>query len=244
MILPKQPTCNLSLGEFLDLGVRRPKEQPPEPSRLVSAKESEEAFGLPKSVKMNFIPKMMLAFAMDVVADFVNHCRDNRIKQFLKHTRFMQTCVEEYGAHQSRFYGDGFDDYLKYVERYLDFVAPDRFRMWCSIGNEVMRQLPSTVDRDGATFIAMIHSIIDYAEQYDRRMDKEYTEALGRSVTRTQDSMLKLITAMCIEFEETYGFKLEPNDITDLNLGVLSNKAGQLAEMIIKEEIGENVSKC
>ncbi len=232
------------MGQFLDLGIRRPVEKPKERRRIITAEESQEAFGVSKAVKMNFIPQMMAAFAMDVVADFVNHCRDRRIKKFLKHTRLMQTCVEEYGQHMARYHGPGFDDYLIYVERYLDCIAGDRFRMWCSIGNEVNRQLSCDIDRDGATYIAMIHSVIDYVEQYDSQMDREYAQALGKYVSHTQNSMLKIITAMCIEFEETYGFKIEPSSIVDLNLGVLSNRASFLADEILAEESGENVSKC
>jgi hypothetical protein len=44
---------------------------------------------------------------------------------------------------------------------------------------------------------------------------------------------------MCIEFEETWGFKIEPDPMVDANIGVLSNRASFLADAIIGEE-----SKC
>ena len=111
--------------------------------------------------------------------------------------------------------------------------------MWCSIGNVVNKQLSRDKDRDGATHIAIIHNLINYAEQYDRQMDKVIADKLKAPVRRKQDDMLKLIVAMCIEFEETWGFKIEPDPMVDANIGVLSNRASFLADAIIGEE-----SKC
>lgn len=209
------------------------------PDALTST-EATEMFGVSSAVKMNFVPQMLIALALDYASQFVNHCRDKRIREFKKHNRLIRLCVEEYTARLAKSYGSAFKEYSAYIERYFEYVKMDRFKMWCSIGNVVNRQIPKDRDREGATLITIIHKLIDYAKEYDRKMDKVIAEKLKTPVSRKQDDMLKLIIAMCYEFEETWGFRLEPHPIVDMNIDVLANRASFLTDIIIEEE---NVSK-
>ena len=211
----------------------------PKTPKAISPKEANEMFGVSLAVKMNFIPQMIIAVALDQMTQFVNYCRDNRISEFKKHNRLIKLCVEEYTHRLKQSYGTAFQAYANYVDRYFKLVEIDRFKMWCSIGNVVNKQLSRDKDRDGATHIAIIHNLINYAEQYDRQMDKVIADKVKAPVRRKQDDMLKLIVAMCIEFEDTWGFKIEPDPMVDANIGVLSNRASFLADAIIGEE-----SKC
>lgn len=224
----------------LDFGIHIPP-RTPKPPKAISPEDANEMFGVSLAVKMNFIPQMLVALALDYATQFVNHCRDNRISEFKKHNRLIKLCIEEYTARLAKSYGNAFQAYTNYVERYFEYVSVDRFKMWCSIGNVVNRQIPKDRDRDSVTLVAIIHKLIDYAENYDRKMDKVIADKVKAPVSRKQDDMLKLIVAMCIEFEETWGFKLESDPIVDVNIGVLSNRASFLADAIIGEE---NVSKC
>lgn len=223
-----------------DLGIQIPPRAPKTPKSITPA-EANEMFGVSLAVKMNFVPQMLVALALDYAAQFVNHCRDKRISEFKKHNRLIRLCIEEHTARLAKSYGRAFQAYSNYVDRYFEYVKVDRFKMWCSVGNVVSRQIPKDRDRDGATLIAILHKLIDYAEEYDRKMDKVIAEKLKSPVSRKQDDMLKLIVAMCYEFEDTWGFKLVPDPIVDMNIGVLANRAAFLADQIIGEE---NVSKC
>jgi hypothetical protein len=224
----------------LDFGIKIPP-RTPKPPKAITPEEANEMFGVSLAVKMNFIPQMIIAVALDQTTQFVNYCRDNRIQEFKKHNRLIKLCVEEYTGRLRQSYGTAFQAYVNYVDRYFKYVEVDRFKMWCSIGNVVNKQLSRDKDRDGATHIAIIHNLINYAEKYDRQMDKVIADKVKAPVSRKQDDMLKLIVAMCIEFEETWGFKLEPDPMVDANIGVLSNRAAFLADAIIGEE--SNVSK-
>lgn len=223
----------------LDFGISFPTTNP-NPPKSITPEEANEMFGVSLAVKMNFVPQMLVALALDYASQFVNHCRDNRISEFKKHNRLIKLCVEEHTARLAKSYGNAYQAYVSYVERYFEYVSVDRFKMWCSIGNIVNRQIPKDKDRDGATLVAIIHNLIDYAEDYDRKMDKLIADKVKAPVSRRQDEMLKLIVAMCYEFEDTWGFKIEPDPIVDLNIGVLANRASSLADAIIGEE---NVSK-
>lgn len=211
------------------------------PPKAITPDEANRLFGVSQAVKMNFVPQMIVAVALDQASLFVNYCRDKRLSEFKKHNRLIKQCVEEYAAGLKESYGPAFSAYAEYVERYMQAVEVDRFKMWCSIGNVANRQLRGDVDRESATHIAIIHNLIDYAERYDRKMDKVIADKLHTPVRRRQDQRLRLITAMCIEFEETWGFRLEQDPIVDANMLVLANRAAMLADSIIGEE--SNVSK-
>ena len=219
----------------LDYGINIPS-MTPQPPKSITHEEANEMFGVSMAVKMNFIPQMLVALALDYASQFVNHCREKRISEFKKHNRLIKLCVEEHTARLAKSYGKAFQAYTNYVERYFEYVSTDRFKMWCSIGNVVNCQIPKDRDRDGATLVAIIHKLIDYAENYDRKMDKVISDKVKAPVSRKKDDMLKLIVAMCLEFEETWGFKLKPDPIVDMNIGVLANRASYLADHIIGEE--------
>lgn len=225
----------------LQINIPSAKRPAPQPPKALTPAEANKLFGVSLAVKMNFVPQMIISLALDQATLFVNHCRDKRISEFKKHNRLIKLCIEEYAARLKNSYGTAFTAYSEYVNRYFQLVQVDRFKMWCSIGNLVNKQIPEDKDRTGATHIAIIHNLIDYAEKYDRKMDKVIADKINAPVRRNQDEMLKLITAMCIDFEESWGFKLEPDPIVEANVLVLSNRATFLADSIIAEE--SNVSK-
>lgn len=206
------------------------------PPAAITPSEATEMFGVSQAVKMNFVPQMIIALALDQAAQFVNLCRDRRISDFKKHNRVIRAAVEEYAAGLRKSYGPAFPAYNEYVRRYFDLVDIDRFKMWCSIGNIVNRQIADEKARELVIHIAIIHRLLDYAEEYDRKMDRLITQTMKMPVRRKQADALKIITAICIEFEETWGFKLEPDAMVDTNVLVLSNRATFLADSIIAEE--------
>lgn len=228
------------VAPIVDFGISFGSATKAAPSSL-SPDEATELFGQSFAVKMNFIPQMIIAVAMDESLKFIDYCAEKRIAGLKKHNRLIRQCVQEYADHLKESYGTAFKAYGYYVERYLELILPDRFRMRCSISNVVNLQRPGELFVDGMVHVAIIRNLIDYAENYDRRMDHAISEKFHKPVFRRQDARLKLIIAMCIEFEETWGFKVDPDPTIEANIRVLSNRASSLADEIILEET--NVSK-
>lgn len=225
----------MPISPALDFGINMPSKKSQELKGL-TADEAISMFGETEAVKMNFIPQMLVALAMDYAILFVRHCRNNGLSEFKKHNRLIRECVREHKAILAKSYGTAYHVYNVYMDRYFEYVAADRFKMRCSIGNIVNRQIANDRYREGAVLIAIIHKLIDFAEAYDRKMDKLIADKVGNAVHRNQDETLKLITAMCYEFEDSYGFKLSPDPIVDMNIAVLANNASRLAESIINKE--------
>lgn len=219
----------------LDYGIDMPAKKPQEEKGL-TADEAIAMFGETLAVKMNFVPHMLIALALDYAMMFVRHCRTHKLSEFKKHNRLIRECVSEHKAKLAKSYGATYYVYNAYMERYFNYVAADRFKMWCSIGNIANREIADDRYREGAVLIAIIHKLINFAESYDCRMDKMIAEKAQTTVRRNQDETLLLITAMCYEFEDSYGFKLPPDPVIDMNISVLANNASRLAELIINEE--------
>lgn len=215
--------------------VNIPKPQPKKP-RKISQEEAWKLFGVAESVKMNFIPQVMTCLALEWVVKFIDYCRQNRISEWKKHTRVMKLSVQGYAEGIRKSYGPAFPAYQAYAQRYADVIAIDVQKLWFSIGNVANKQLPANADRDAATYLAIIHRLLDYVEEYDCRQDKIIADKIGEPVHRKQDKMLQLITAMCIAIEEDFNLKLESDPMFDLNMSVFANRASTLADEIIGEE--------
>lgn len=215
--------------------VNIPKPQPKKP-RKISQEEAWKLFGVAESVKMTFIPQVMTALALDWVLKFIDYCRQNRISEWKKHTRVLKQCVENYAESIRKSYGPAFPAYQTYVDSYSDEIAVDVQKMWFSIGNVANKQIPANNDREAATYLAIIHRLLDFVEEYDKKQDTIIAEKMGEPVHRKQDKMLQIITAMCIAIEEDFNLKLKPDPMFNLNMNVFANRASSLADRIIGEE--------
>ncbi len=204
--------------------------------RELSCEEAQKIFGTPEAVKMNFIPQMLIAVALDEATQWVNYCSEEKIKCFLKHNRVIRMAVEHYTEHLRESYGPAFKAYSMYAKRYFEYVAIDRLKMLYSIGNVVKGQLSDPRGYEGATRIAIIHHLLDFAEKFDIKADHRISEKLNTVVQRKRNDYLLIITAMCEEFEQSYGFEIQPDPMIDANLKVLANRASTLADILIEEE--------
>lgn len=211
---------------------RKPKKQ-----RELSSGEARVMFGDSLAVKMNFIPQMMIAFALDEAGKFVNNCRYRQITEFKKHTRAIQACIEEYTRQLRDFYGEfAFEGYIGYVSDYFDYVWDDRLRMRMDIENIVNRCIGKNRNSDSVAKIAIVHNILDYVENYEKRMDKVIADKTNQPVHWQQNPLLQIIIAMCIEFEEEYGYKIDHDPTIDAWMKLLANRASVLADRIIERE--------
>jgi hypothetical protein len=200
-----------------------------------TAVEALKLFTPSEAVKMNFVPQMLVAVALDNVTDFVNYCCTHKLTHFKKHNRLLRLCVVEYAAAMEKSYGPAYKAYVNYVKRYNEYVAVELQKAYFTISNVALKQIPDKEDRDLAVYIAMAHRLIDYAESLDCDADKRIAEKLHKPINRNQDKMLQCVTALCIAVEEDDGYKLADNDI-DLCIRVLATKASLLADIIIAEE--------
>lgn len=223
----------------VDFGVRIPRKTPQAP-RPLTPDDAFERFGVAETIKMNFIPQMLTALAIEQTERFLKHCAASRITEFKKHSRLLRACLKVYEEHLKQCYRQSYPLYLRYVKRFFEYTRNDYLKMWFSIGNVVCRQIPRSVDRDAATHIAIIHNLIDFSESYEQRIDRIVNEKFATPVYRKQDAVLTIIAALCIEFEESYQYKLKEDIIITNNVNLFANRARQLASQIIDEELDVN----
>lgn len=211
------------------------------PIRSLSADEALKLFSPSEAVKMNYIPLMLAATALQQTTLFVNYCVKNRLSEFKKHTRVLKKCVESYTDDLGLSYGPAYRAYINYVNRYFDRIERDLQQMWFTVGNIANKEIPRDKNREIATHIAIIHNLLNYTETLDCKTDKIITEKLNEPVHRRQDRWLQLITAMCVAIEDDYGLRLSEDPLIERCIQVLANRASFLVDDIICEE--DNVSK-
>jgi hypothetical protein len=233
--LPTMP-----LPPVADYGLNvRPEEKKKE--RAFDCVEALKLFTPSEAVKMNYIPQMLIAVALQQTTLFVNYCAEHKISDFKKHTRVMRHSVTEYAQGLKVAYGPAYAAYTNYVSRYFERVSIDTQKMWFTIGNLAHKQIANANNRDIATHLAIIHYLLDFAEEFDSKMDKVIAEKMQGPVHRKQNPMLQLITAMCMAIEDDFGCKIVRDNDVDICIRVLANRAGYLADEIIGDEA--NVSK-
>jgi hypothetical protein len=233
--LPTMP-----LQPVADYGVRV-KTHTPRKERSFDCIEALKLFTPSEAVKMNYIPQMLIALALEQTTTFINYCVGHKISDLKKYTRVLRECVEEYAKGLRDSYFDAWNAYVNYVNIFTSRVEIDMVKTWFTIGNVANKKISDSKWRDTATHITIIRELLDYAERFDKKMDKVIAEKMKEPVRRKQDKMLQAITIICIALEEEYGLRLTPDSDVNLCIGVLANKASLLADEIIHEEL--NVSK-
>ena len=222
----------------IDTGVRIRKPEPKK-TRPITPQEVDEKLGVGMAVKMNFIPQMIVALALEETTEFLNYCAEKRLSEFKKHTRLIKTCVEMYADEMHRAFGNAFRAYSRYVDLFLQYVATDRFKMHLSISNAVSRQKGREYDREAIVRIVIIRHLLMYAEDYDKKIDKLLSEKFDIPVRRKQDKMLEYINGLLDELERKFDLKIKDDPVIGQNMGVFANRAASLGEHIINEENAE-----
>ena len=67
---------------------------PTGPPEKITSAQAINLFGESDAVKMNFVPQMLTAVAMETVTKLCNHCRDKRYSEMRSSTRLLRKCVE------------------------------------------------------------------------------------------------------------------------------------------------------
>lgn len=216
----------------------------PRKEREIPPEEAIKMFGRVESVKMNFIPQMLIHLALEHSDKLIDYCRDNRLGEYKKLTRALRMCVDEYRAGMKQFYGSmAYEAHQAFCRIFREYIEADAVKMWFAIGNVANRQMPENPHRDIAVHVAIIHELINRADLIDTINDKVISEKIGDAAHHRQNKMLRLIVALCFAFEDDFKMKLEPDPVFDLQWKVFANRASHVAETLVETEY-EYVPKC
>lgn len=199
-------------------------------------------FSPQEAVKMNYIPQMLIALALDQTAEFVNYCRDNKLKEFLKHTRLMEKCVTAYAEENRQSLQGAFLMYRDYVAQYIASVKTDLAQTWWTIRNVANKKMPDSKYIDVATHVTIIHELLNKAERLDQKADLKIIERMKEPVHRQQNDFLLSITCCCYAIEIDCLFSLAPDKDIDNCINVLANRASFMAEDLVNKEL--SVAEC
>jgi hypothetical protein len=205
--------------------------------RPFDAMAALETFTVEESVKMSYIPQMLIAVGLEQTTLFVNHCAERRLKEYRKYTREMQEYVEEYDRELRSAYGPAYTAYAEYTLNYFERIRVDLARMWYTVGNVANKQLPESKCREIATHVAIIRNVLDYAEKFDSRNDRIIANRLGSSCNRSQNKWLRRILLSCRTVEAVFGVGLKDDESIAMCMRVLTNRAVSMADKYLAEEL-------
>lgn len=224
-----------------DLGLCTKPTKPKKGLRKFDCIEALKLFVPAEAVRMNYIPQMLIALALEQTTLFVNYCIEHKIPHFKKHVRVLKESVEDYTKRLRESYFEAFEAYIRYVDNYLEETKTIMTQTWFTIGNVANKKIPNSEWIDTAIHITIIRELLDYAEAYDKKMDKIIAERTQEPVRRKQDKMLQAITMICLAIEEEYDIRLTPDKDINICIRVFENRATSLVNNIIDKEL--NVTK-
>lgn len=221
-----------------NLGINIPKfsEKKLPPERDLTAEECISMFGTQEAVKMNFIPQMLTALALEQAEAYINYCRDHRLSDYKKHNREMRKCIDEYNRELRQSYGSAWFAYQKYLARLKETVELDLFKAWCTFTNEASKQYVGRPHAEIPARVTFTRMILTFVEDFDKNIDKLVAERLDMPCHRKQNPYIFLISVLCMDIADTFSHKMQLTELMMLCVRILVNKCRQVVREIIKEE--------
>ncbi len=199
--------------------------------------ETKQLFDVGDAIKMNFVPQMVTAFALQQCLDVCSYCAAKRLSEAKHATRALKSLVERYANHLSNAFGNQVKAYNYFLNRYREAVQLTEMQTVFTIQNLVNRLHPHCFERELAARLWVTHAAFEYAEAIERRWDAEIDRRFGRHIHRRRDRALQKIVEILDIIEDALLAPM-PKDNADLQLcmRVLENKAYDLADELIEED--------
>ncbi len=231
--IPSAPTDNFGI-EFRQEKLRQ--------SESLTAQECIDLFGTREAVLMNFIPQMLTAIALEQAEDFIKYCADNKITAYKRHNREMRRCITEYNYELQRSYGrHAWKSYETYLNRFRDMIRIDLFQCWCTYTNEASRQFIGHPHKDIPARVAFVRMLLTFVEDFERNMDKLIGERLQMPCSRKREPYSYLVSVLCMDIAETFGYKMQITENMALCVKVLVNRCRSIVDDIMADE---DASEC
>lgn len=219
------------------IGIGKSSPDAMERAVMYTPQQIREKVGDEMSVKINFVPQMLTALAMELATEFADHLRDYRVEDTKKETRIIRMAVGKYADRLYRSYGKtAYDAYNAYVKRFMSEVMSFVSLFRLKLSELVANQFPKIKDRQVPILACAVCGVISYIEWYDAEMDKELEARLGRSVKCQSNRHLDVIKAVCVVIAERKHCKIQIDAMVADWLNIMGNRATLLAERIFREE--------
>ena len=220
-------------ADTFGINIKKPQ---PQTQKALTSDECVKLFGAREAVLMNFIPQMLTALALEQAEAFIKYCRDNRLSEYKRHNREMRKCIDEYNFELRKSYGRAWYSYQNYLERLRNSVELDLFKCWCTFTNEAAQQYVGHPHKEIPARVALVRMILTFVEDFDKNMDKVIAKRINKTCSRRQDPFVFLISVLCIDIAESFGYTMKITDTMALCVKVLANRCHSIVDVIMAEE--------
>lgn len=87
--------------------------------------------------------------------------------------------------------------------------------------------------------VALVHMMFTFVEDFDKNMDKVIVVRMNKPCYRKQEPYCFLISVLCMDIAETFGYKMKLTDTMMRCIKVLVNCCYSVADAIIADEEAE-----
>ncbi len=118
-------------------------------------------------------------------------------------------------------------------------VEIDIFKCYCTFLNEAERQYVGKKHNEVPVRVALVHMMFTFVEDFDKNMDKVIAVRMNKPCYRKQEPYCFLISVLCMDIAETFGYKMKLTDTMMRCIKVLANRCYSVADAIIADEEAE-----
>lgn len=201
---------SLKYGRPTDFGIRRPIGVPNYGRRRLSDDEVISLIGKEESAIMNFTGMMIEGLAMQEISEWIERCKDRRVKEYRKYTRPMEQAMGGYLESVELYWEDRIDVYNHFFNMTLEeFQRELKVYLHLGMDNEICRQLPATVDREAALQLCFTIEMLRKSEEVDRDKMRKLSEAAGARIVRDRDPNVIAMIMACRVMQKELGLTVE-----------------------------------
>lgn len=204
----------------------------PAPSQDLSVTDMLKLFERKEALELTYVPHFLTQCVVYYTELLVKYAIDNRIEEMKHNTRALRAvCTEYHDALRTEMPSHVYKRFLEQRDEYLDDCGINLHLMYFTFANDVLKASGKYPHYELQTYAHMILAIIEFVENYDRKVNREIAERLGRSCRNNRDARLYAIKEVCQRIVKDR--PIERSKSIDVALNVIYNKAlGMVQKMI------------
>ncbi len=200
----------LKYGRPMDFGIRRPLGTPGVFRSRLSDEQVISLIGREESAIMNFTSMMIEGIAIQEISEWIERCKQRKLKHYRPYTRRMQQAMCGYLESVELYWQDRMDVYSHFFSQTLqEFQRELKVYLHLGMDNEICRQLPATVDREAALQLCFTIEMLRKSEEVDRDKMRMLSEAAGARIVRDGDPNVNMMIMACRDMQKDLGLAVE-----------------------------------
>lgn len=200
--------------------------------RELSTTEFLNLFDRKESLRMAYLPHYITQCVLYYVNLLTDYGSERQVDDIKKHSRLLKALQQEYFDNLRREMPDNiFNQFLAQRQEYLQNCGANLTLMYFTFNNQLIKKYGRAKHETLYTYCHIILALIEYVEDFDRKVNNRITQKLGVPCRNHGDARLSTIKVICKDIVRDYPIPVSSEAKTCV--GVVANKAYAMVETML-----------